>query len=234
MVEVVIPDDIHPALLVIFGCTTASVVSLMLIAMLNATFMLVGILRYDCVNREVNFKDFWRKRCDSDWRLALRCFAYGVPLFMCVLAQVGWVIFWDHEKATIYASTLVSVIALCTIVLWFAHTDRKWSGFLLSVDAKLYNPEAGRWCCSSSYFVIEQYACLEKWKTRTKKKYATSKFLVSKLYKFLSLGRTVYKFVSNAVHAQTRSDGFGPSLLTSVYCIMPREDVMLLRSDLKP
>eukprot|EP00521_Asterionellopsis_glacialis_P007998 CAMPEP_0195284074 /NCGR_PEP_ID=MMETSP0707-20130614/2412_1 /TAXON_ID=33640 /ORGANISM="Asterionellopsis glacialis, Strain CCMP134" /LENGTH=291 /DNA_ID=CAMNT_0040343369 /DNA_START=142 /DNA_END=1017 /DNA_ORIENTATION=- len=143
MVEIAIPDDLHPALLVVFGCTTAGVVSLMLIAMLNATFMLVAILRYDCVVRDVAFHDFWRKRCDSDWRLALRCFAYGVPLFMAVLAQIGWVIFWTHDTARNYASTLVTLIAFCTIVLWFAHTERKWSEFLLSADAKLRNPHAG-------------------------------------------------------------------------------------------
>jgi|Transcript_12680 calcium release-activated calcium channel protein 1 len=140
LVEMPIPSNLNSAQLIIFGGTASSVIGLMLLAMLNATFMLVAILKYDCVNRDVKFSDFWRKRCESDWKLALRCFSYGVPLFMTVLAQVGWIIFWDHEQATIYASTLVSLVAFITIVFWFAHTNRKWGGFLLSTDAKLYNP----------------------------------------------------------------------------------------------
>uniref|UniRef100_A0A7S4NBN3 Uncharacterized protein n=1 Tax=Odontella aurita TaxID=265563 RepID=A0A7S4NBN3_9STRA len=139
LVEVQIPSDLHPVLLVMFGCTTAGVVSLMLVSMLNSTFVLVAILRYDCVRREAPFAEFWRKRCESDWKFALRAFGYAVPLFMCVLAQIGWVVFWDHESARIYASTLITVIAMVTIVFWFAHTDRKWGGFLLSSEARLRN-----------------------------------------------------------------------------------------------
>ena len=142
LVEVGIPNDLHPVLAVTFGCTTACVVSLMLIAMLNATYMLVAILRYDCVGREMPFREFWRKRCESDWKFALRAFGYGVPLFMCVLAQVGWVVFWDHDSARVYASTSVTIIAFFTIALWYARTDRKWRHFLLSSEAKLRNPNS--------------------------------------------------------------------------------------------
>ena len=142
LVEIQIPADLSPGLLVTFGCTTAGVVSLMLIAMLNATYILVAILRYDCVKRDTPFTDFWRKRCESDWQLALRAFGLGVPLFLCVLGQIGWVVFWNHESARYYASALVTTIALVTLMLWFAHTDRKWGNFLMHPEAKLHNPNA--------------------------------------------------------------------------------------------
>ena len=141
MVEVTIPEDIHPALLGIFGCTTASVVALMLIATLNCTLMLVAILRYDCIRREVAFTEFWRKRCESDFNFAIKAFGCGVPLFMGVLAQVGWVVFWNHPARS-YTAPLVSSIAIAVMVIWFAHTERKWTDFLLASDAKLFNPHA--------------------------------------------------------------------------------------------
>jgi len=139
MVEIQIPESIHPALLVIFGCTSSLVVALMLTSTLNCTLMLVAILRYDCIHREISFTEFWRKRCESDFQLSIKTFGYGVPLFMFTLAQVGWVIFWEHRART-YAASCVSTIALSVMVLWFAHTERKWTDFLLAPDAKLYNP----------------------------------------------------------------------------------------------
>eukprot|EP00591_Stephanopyxis_turris_P001115 CAMPEP_0195522248 /NCGR_PEP_ID=MMETSP0794_2-20130614/20197_1 /TAXON_ID=515487 /ORGANISM="Stephanopyxis turris, Strain CCMP 815" /LENGTH=201 /DNA_ID=CAMNT_0040651955 /DNA_START=335 /DNA_END=940 /DNA_ORIENTATION=+ len=142
MVEISIPSDLNSVLMIIFAVTNSSVVAIMLIAMLNATWTLVAILRYDCVKREVPFNEFWRKRCESDFIFALKAFSYGVPLFMCVLAQIGWVIFWGHEAWSV-ASSLVSAIAVCTIVMWFAHTDRKWSEFLMKPDAKLLSSLPG-------------------------------------------------------------------------------------------
>lgn len=141
LVEIQIPADLNSALLVTFGVTTALAISLMLVAMLNATYILVAILRYDCVRRETPFVDFWRKRCESDWQLALRSFGFGIPLFMAVLAQIAWVVFWDHPARN-YAAALVTSIAIITLILWFAHTDRKWGTFLLSSQAKLSNPNA--------------------------------------------------------------------------------------------
>lgn len=146
LVEITIPDDLHPVLLVAFGCTTAGVVSLMLTAMLIATYMLVAILRYDCVAREIPFHDFWRRRCEGDWKFALRAFSYGVPLFMMVLAEVGWVIFWENWKnsgiAAVYASACVSIIAILTVIIYLMHTDRKWRDWLLTSKNKIQNPEA--------------------------------------------------------------------------------------------
>ena len=91
LVEIQIDPRISPYLLAIFGLTTSLVVGTMLIAMLNCTLMLVAILRYNCVTREVPFADFWRMRCEEDFTFSLKAFCLGVPLFMCTLAELGWV-----------------------------------------------------------------------------------------------------------------------------------------------
>mmetsp|Transcript_1272 Transcript_1272/g.1945 ORF Transcript_1272/g.1945 Transcript_1272/m.1945 type:complete len:209 (+) Transcript_1272:72-698(+) len=143
LVEIQIPDDLHPALLISFGITTALVVSLMLISMLTSTFLLVSILRYDTVGRAIPFKRFWATRCESDWKFALKCFVFGVPLFCLVLAQIGWVKLWNYdETAWIWASSCISIIAILTIMVYLLHTDRKWRDWLLASDTNLVNREA--------------------------------------------------------------------------------------------
>jgi len=139
LVESNIPSDINGILLTVFGACTASVIALMLISSLNATYILVAILRYDCVNRDVPFNDFWRKRCESDWKLALKAFSYGVPLFMIVVALVAWLSFWDigYKSNWFYISaSVVTAIVLAVTIFWFGSTERKWGGFLRS-DARV-------------------------------------------------------------------------------------------------
>mmetsp|Transcript_16479 Transcript_16479/g.39453 ORF Transcript_16479/g.39453 Transcript_16479/m.39453 type:complete len:274 (+) Transcript_16479:141-962(+) len=136
LVESNIPDGIDGILLTIFGGTTACVIALMLVSSLNATYMLVAILRYDCVNRDVPFDAFWRKRCEPDWKLALRAFSLGVPLFMVVVALVAWVTFWDSDSLIISAS-VVTAIALMVTIFWFGSTHRKWTGFLMMNEARV-------------------------------------------------------------------------------------------------
>ncbi|KAL9190618.1 hypothetical protein ACHAXT_000324 [Thalassiosira profunda] len=136
LVESNIPDDINVALLTFFGGVTASVIALMLISTLNSTYILVAILRYDCVNRPVPFDDFWRKRCEPDWKLALRTFSYGVPLFMSVVALVAWVTFWDSDSLY-YSATVVTAIVLAVTMFWFGSTKRKWTDFLMMSEARL-------------------------------------------------------------------------------------------------
>ena len=82
LVEISFPDNINPILLVLFGVCSALVVSLMMISMLSSTLMLVAILRYDCINREIPFQEFWKKRCEHEFKRALKAFSYGIPLFM--------------------------------------------------------------------------------------------------------------------------------------------------------
>lgn len=138
LVEIQIPENINGLLISFFVWTAALCVAFNLIAMLNATLTLVAILRYNVVKREVPFREFWVKYCESDFIFALKMFSYGVPTFMFVLGQIGWVILWSHE-AWLYASTLMSIIAFCIVCFWFTHTNRKWSDFLFDSDAKLFN-----------------------------------------------------------------------------------------------
>lgn len=135
-------DKADEILLTIFSSTTALVVALMLVSTLNSTYILVAILRYDCVNRDVPFEEFWRKRCEPDWKLALRAFSYGVPLFMMVVALVPWVTFVSFTSFygttnNLVSGMLVSVIALLSTLFWFTRTARKWTGFLMSSEARL-------------------------------------------------------------------------------------------------
>jgi hypothetical protein len=69
----------------------------MLIAMLNSTFILVAIFKYDCHTRDVSFEKFWRARCvianitkmhsinvlgydrcEADWQLSYKAFSIGM------------------------------------------------------------------------------------------------------------------------------------------------------------
>jgi len=136
LVESSIPPDIYGVLLTIFGGTTAVVIALMLISSLNATYILVAILRYDCVSREVPFDEFWKRRCESDWKMALKAFSYGVPLFMVVVALVAWVSFWDHPTYYIPASVVTAIVLVVTI-FWFGSTERKWGGYLVRSDRRI-------------------------------------------------------------------------------------------------
>ena len=122
-----------------FGCAAALVVCLMLISMLNATFMLVAILRYDTVRREVPFHKFWSVHCESDWKFALRAFVFGIPIFCLVLALIGWVKLWKFGDGSswIWTSSCISSIAISTILLYLLHTERKWREWLLISDMKL-------------------------------------------------------------------------------------------------
>jgi hypothetical protein len=73
-VEFNLTQDTSEVLLTLFGAAAALVVVLMLISTLNATYMLVAILRYDCVTMEVPFDQFCMKRCELDWNMVLRMF----------------------------------------------------------------------------------------------------------------------------------------------------------------
>mmetsp|Transcript_23180 Transcript_23180/g.33998 ORF Transcript_23180/g.33998 Transcript_23180/m.33998 type:complete len:211 (-) Transcript_23180:271-903(-) len=134
--NVPIPKSLDPVLLCLMGSTTAAVVASMLIAMLNSTFILVAIFKYDCHVRDISFDKFWRQRCEADWQLSYNAFTLGIPLFLVMLAQVGWVVFWKHPSRDI-ASIFVSAIAFLTLSFWVLHTKYKWGGVLAKGHVKL-------------------------------------------------------------------------------------------------
>lgn len=73
MIEIQLPKGLHVVQITLFGATSAGVVGLMLVAMLNCTMMLLAILKYDCVRRQPSFESFWATRCEDDWRSAYWC-----------------------------------------------------------------------------------------------------------------------------------------------------------------
>ncbi|KAL7437871.1 hypothetical protein ACHAXM_005864 [Skeletonema potamos] len=136
LVESNIPANINSILLTFFGTITAITIALMLVSTLNSTYILVAILRYDCVERSVPFDVFWRRRCEADWKLALRAFSVGVPSFMIVVALVAWVSFWNHPSVY-YSASAVTAISIMLTMFWFANTHRKWGDFLLMSEARI-------------------------------------------------------------------------------------------------
>jgi len=136
LVESSIPEDVPGVLLTIFGGATACVIALMLVSSLYAMYILVAILRYDCVARDVPFDEFWRKRCDPDFKLSLRCFSNGIPLFMIVVALVAWMNFWSSPSKYVAAS-VVTVIVLAVTAFWFSSISRKWMSYLLESNSRI-------------------------------------------------------------------------------------------------
>lgn len=140
LVESQVDAGANGALLVIFVGVTSLVIALMLVGTLNSTYILVAILRYDCVNREVPFEEFWRKRCEPDWKTALRAYSYGVPLFMLVIACFPWVTFvasFGSTRNALLSGTVVTTITLFGALYWTTGAARKWTGFLMSSEARL-------------------------------------------------------------------------------------------------
>jgi len=71
-------QNLNTVQITLFGATSAGVVGLMLLAMLNCTMVLIAILKYDCIRREQTFENFWGRRCEEDWATAYFCFTAGV------------------------------------------------------------------------------------------------------------------------------------------------------------
>ena len=136
MVESSIPEDVPAVLQTIFGGITACVIALMLVSCLYATYMLVAILRYDCVVRDVPFDEFWRKRCDPDFKRSLRCFSNGIPLFMIDVALVAWVNYWDTPYHYVMSS-VVTLIVLVAAAFFFGSISRKWMSFTLMSNVRI-------------------------------------------------------------------------------------------------
>lgn len=136
MVEIQLPTNMSTVLLVMFGASTSMVVGLMLVAMINCTFILTAILKYDCKRRDEPFEDFWRKRCEGDWKMSFKAFTCGVPCFLCVLALLGWVAFYEQPGRNI-AAGIVTFVATACLSGWFLHTKAKWSSWLTSPTTRL-------------------------------------------------------------------------------------------------
>ncbi|CAM9533578.1 unnamed protein product [Phaeothamnion confervicola] len=120
-------------LLVIFGLTVSLLIGLMTIVMLNATFMLVAIMKYDTNARDPaypSFQTFWDSRCEGDWRRSFQAFNFGMPLFLAMNSEVSWIIFNDYGMA---APIIVSIVCTVFFVIYALTTYRKWAAYLGSL-----------------------------------------------------------------------------------------------------
>ena len=63
----------------------------------------------------------------------------GIPLFMGVLAEVGWITLDDGSIAHRCAAGAISVIALMSGLIFYAYTYRKWGPFLSNAKLDLHN-----------------------------------------------------------------------------------------------
>merc|ERR1711871_928188 len=129
MGEVTIPNDLHPALLCLLAFVTASVVSSMLVAMLNSTFLLIAVYKYDCFKPSFPFEVYWDSHCEEDWKWAFTAFTFGIPLFLSMLTLSAWVVFWEHQDGRV-AAGLVTFVAVSTGAIWGTTNHHKWKDFL--------------------------------------------------------------------------------------------------------
>lgn len=61
-------------------------------------------------------------------------------MFMCTLAEIGWVVYNGHNQR-VAAASIITGVAVITLSMWLLHTERKWGDFLLGgSNAKLYDP----------------------------------------------------------------------------------------------
>lgn len=103
----------------------------MLIAMLNSTFILVAIFKYDCHKRDVTFEKFWRTRCfkhlpfilpllismllsllrcEADWELSYKAFTIGNLNkcgYLTLFTLVNWLTI-KHRYSVVLGTTCTS------------------------------------------------------------------------------------------------------------------------------
>ena len=131
-----IPSNLNTVLLVFFGFDVACVVGLNMIAMLNATFILIAIYKYDtnaCLydpsKTADSFRLFWETTCEKDWNVAFTCFSLGIPLFLILLTLTSWIDFWIHPDGYMGGYTVTGVCIL-TLLFWFFSSQHKWGRYL--------------------------------------------------------------------------------------------------------
>lgn len=95
LVEGQIDSSVSRGLLMAFGAVTAAVVGLMLMAMLNCSFILLHVLNFPAKQSVIaiangedadTFSFFWRTRCQDDWEAAYKSFRLGA---LCEADETG-------------------------------------------------------------------------------------------------------------------------------------------------
>ena len=70
---------------------------------------------------------------------------------MVVLAQIGWIVFAKYSEDARHSdyrssvpATIVTLVAVACLFLWYVHVKAKWGGFNVDGAAKLVDPLGGR------------------------------------------------------------------------------------------
>ena len=128
LVEVELPGTTPFWLLISFALSSAMVVCLMLVAMLNCTMILVCILKFDSVRRDPAFKTFWTIRCENDWLNGYWAFNRGVATFVIMLISLGWIKFEAFSSWSRYVpASCVTLVSVITGLQWYLHTFHKYN-----------------------------------------------------------------------------------------------------------
>eukprot|EP00455_Lapot_gusevi_P011981 TRINITY_DN15618_c0_g1_i2.p1 TRINITY_DN15618_c0_g1~~TRINITY_DN15618_c0_g1_i2.p1 ORF type:complete len:249 (-),score=43.51 TRINITY_DN15618_c0_g1_i2:25-771(-) len=123
LAQVSIPQDesVDTVVLSFFGTSTAIAIAANLMSLLLTSLILMAILNFDCVKsvkvEEVSFQDFWKSRCEQDWKRAYKIFLWGLIFFIFDIAFCAWVQFRVVWETGLIAS-IVSAILLLFIFLW--------------------------------------------------------------------------------------------------------------------
>ena len=80
-------------------------------------------------------------RCEKDWQLSFRLFRWGIPLFLCSLAFLGWVRFSFFTPIPI----AMSVVAVFAFIIWVVYMSPKWGRIKLKHSAEPKFSDMLRW-----------------------------------------------------------------------------------------
>ena len=134
-----IPPDLDTTLLCFFGFSVAAVVCLNMVAMLNSTFILIAIYKFDTesfvdekFSPKEKFRTFWAAHCAADWRIAFYAFSSGIPMFLIMLAFTSWIDFWGNPDGYI-GGYIVTSISAVTLLYWSLSAHQKWGAFMTQV-----------------------------------------------------------------------------------------------------
>ena len=121
LVEVSINANVSWILVAFYGTFTSMVIGLNALSMINCTFILVGILKYDCANPTHSIEEFWKLRCEDDWKRSFKAFTLGVPLLFVSLGLLGWIVFYEF----LVTSILVSCVSVLTLFIYLNQIHKK-------------------------------------------------------------------------------------------------------------
>lgn len=156
LVELDIPADISPVLLILFGVATALVVCTMVLTMLTSSMLLVYILNYRRVTDQP-FKNVWAQKCESDWRLSFGLFKMGVPCFLISLSCIAWIKFTsNHSWADLTVSICVTVVCVVSLGFWIVYVKTKYADREAEDNEEVLEPGRRAEGVASEKLILEQ------------------------------------------------------------------------------